>query len=172
VEAQQTVDHDNLAVLDEHVAHHFAHATAEGDQAAMLQSGLARAIDQVGVRKHHAVDEERGRHHDLVAEQHAQQAGGRLGQVGQAAGDLLPLVSIGFAQHVQQQVGGDRPLERRHPGAGQAHDIGQPPQQRATRPPIRRIARLICDLVRRGVLGGVLAHRIHRAVDRSELNAP
>ncbi len=123
--AQQGLDHRRLHRLDEDLGDHLPQAPAHGDQPAMLGTGVAAAIEQVGVRQGRAVLQQGLGDLELVAQQHAHQAGRDLGQGRQPARHPQAFLDGRLAQHVHQQVRGHAPFEGVDPAGRQADHVGQ-----------------------------------------------
>ncbi len=136
--AQQGLDHRRLQTLADGVGDHLSDAAPEHDQPPVLRTGVANAIEQVGVGQRDAGLQERARNLDLVAQQEAHEVGRHVCEGGEPSGDALALLHRRVAQHVDQEVGGHAALEGVHPARRQADHVGQPLEQRQARPRGRR----------------------------------
>ena len=148
--AQQRFDHRRLHPIDQGVANHLAHTAPSGQQAAMVQGGVANAIEQVGVGQRGAVLEQHRRDVEHIAQQEPAQGRRDLGQIGQPARHPGAFLDLGFAKNLHQQVGRHGALEGIDPAAGQADDVGQAFQQRRARPRDDLAVDLVGSLRRKG----------------------
>ncbi len=131
---EQGLHHGRLHRFDQGLGHHFADATPHGDEPAVIHTGVAGAIQKVGVGKRGAVLQQGPGHLQLVAQQQPHQAGGDLHQRRQTARDAKPFLDRRLPQHVDQQVGRHAPFEGVDPAGRQADHVGQSLEQGDTRP--------------------------------------